>query len=83
VPIAPPAAGPDRALNPPLPPRPNAAGAAAPAAAAVPLDVARRIPYVPPAIAAAARPAATKAAGLLDDIAVLLLIVCLHDADTD
>jgi len=83
VPIDPPAAGADRALDPPLPAPRNAGGAvAALAAVGLLLDVALTIPYVPPATATAARPAAMKRAGLRENIAVLLLVVCFHDVDT-
>jgi hypothetical protein len=48
VPIDPPAAGPDRALDPPLPaPRNAGGGVAALAAVGLLLDVALTIPYVP------------------------------------
>ena len=61
VPIDPPAAGPERALDPPLPaPRSVAGGVAALAGVGLLLDVALTIPYAPPATAAAARPAAIK-----------------------
>jgi hypothetical protein len=84
VPIDPPAAGPDRALDPRVPPPPKAGGAVAALAAVGPLlDVALTIPYAPPATAAAARPAAMKRAGLRENIAVLLLVVCFHDVGTD
>jgi hypothetical protein len=84
VPIAPPAAGPERALDPPLPAPRNAGGAvAAMAVAGLLLDVALRSPYVPPATAAAARPVTRKRMGLGENIAVLLLVVCFHDVDTD
>jgi hypothetical protein len=84
TPIDPPAAGPDRALDPPLPPPLNAGRAVATAAAAGLLpDVALTIPYAPPAIAAAAKTAAMNRGGLRENIAALLLIVCFHDADTD
>jgi hypothetical protein len=70
VPIDPPAAGLDRAFDPPLPaPRNAVGGVAALAAAGLLLDVALMIPYVPPATAAAARPTAKKRAGLRENIA--------------
>jgi hypothetical protein len=64
VPDDPPAAGPDRALDPPPPdPGPPAAppldvGPPLLAAAELPPEVALTIPYEPPAIAMAATPAA-------------------------
>jgi hypothetical protein len=83
VPIDPPAAGPDRALDPPLPAPRNAGGAVAALAVVGPLlDVALAIPYAPPATAAAARPATKKWMGLGENIAVLLLVVCFHDVGT-
>jgi hypothetical protein len=84
VPIDPPAAGPDRALDPPLPaPRNAGGGVAALAAVGLLLDVALTIPYVPPATAAAAKPAAMKAGGFAGEHCSAPLIVCFHDVDTD
>jgi hypothetical protein len=70
VPIDPPAAGPDRALDPALPSPRNAGGAvAALAVAGLLLDVALTIPYAPPATAATARAATKKRTGLRENIA--------------
>ncbi len=80
VPIDPPAAGPDRALDPPMPEPRNAGGALA--VVGLLLDVALTIPYAPPTTAAAARPARKKRTGLGENIVELLLVVCFHDADT-
>jgi hypothetical protein len=83
VPIDPPAAGPDRALDPPMPEPRNAGGAvAALAVVGLLLDVALMTPYAPPATAAAASTAKKKRMGLGENIAVLLLVVCFHDVDT-
>jgi hypothetical protein len=83
VPIDPPAAGPDRALDPPLAAPRNAGGAvAALAVVGLLLDVALMTPYAPPATAAAASTAKKKRMGLGENIAVLLLVVCFHDVDT-
>jgi hypothetical protein len=68
VPAAPPAAGPDRALDPPPPdPGPAAAGLLL-AAAGLLLEVALTTPYAPPATAMAAAPTMTDLLNLREDI---------------
>jgi hypothetical protein len=70
LPIDPPAAGPDRSLDPALPGPRNAGGAvAALALAGLLLDVALTIPYAPPATAATAMLATKKRTGLGENIA--------------